>query len=123
MTPPDIISNIEVFPIRPHNGHIDFVSWIITISDDVKFSVSNVAVYTRWRGGVRLVYPCKSLPSGKQVPSFCPITPKAGDLLERAVVDKLEALMRKHDKDVTAIAQPRGDADVIDSRVPGHALS
>lgn len=52
---PNIISDINIIPITPKNGHIAFVSFVV----ERKLAINYVAVYTRFSGGIRLVYPRK----------------------------------------------------------------
>ena len=51
------ISEINIIPIKPKNGHIAFVSFILF----EKLYINSVAVYTHFGGGIRLVYPRKRI--------------------------------------------------------------
>ena len=86
------VTDLQIFPIHPRNGHIAFGSCVITIADNLRFSLGNIAIYTRPGGGFRLVYPNKVLPSGLAVPCFRPLTQEIGRLLERAFVEKMESV-------------------------------
>ncbi len=50
------ISEVNIVPIKPNNGHIGFASFILNNA----LYVGNVAIFTRMDGqGLRLVYPKK----------------------------------------------------------------
>ena len=62
------ISEIQITPIKPHNGLVAFASIII----NQQFYVGDIAIYSSpsTDDGFRLVYPCKVLPNGKKINSF-----------------------------------------------------
>ena len=52
------LSEIQVIPVKPRDGLIGFVSFVL----DEKYYVSSVAIYTRLDGsGYRLTYPAKKI--------------------------------------------------------------
>lgn len=85
------LSEIEIIPIKPKAGHVGFLSFVLNQS----FYVSNIAIYTRPDGGLRLVYPDKILPNGKVVNLFHPITTLAGQLVLQAAEKSLQKLVGK----------------------------
>lgn len=86
------ISEIQIFPIRPHDGLVAFASCLF----NGRLSLNSIAVYTKPDGsGYRLVYPAKKLPNGKIVNIFYPIDRETGEVIRRAVADKFEELAEK----------------------------
>lgn len=71
------VSEINIVPIKPKNGHIAFVSFILF----EKLYINSVAVYTRFGGGIRLVYPRK-----KNLDVCHPINHEFGDAIENEVL-------------------------------------
>lgn len=71
------VSEINIVPIKPKNGHIAFVSFILF----EKLYINSVAVYTRYGGGIRLVYPRK-----KNLDVCHPINYEFGDAIEKEVL-------------------------------------
>ena len=86
-----VISEIQIVPIKPHEGLIAFASFVL----NSQFYIGNVAVYTRLNSeGYRLVYPSKRLPkNGKEVQCFHPINRIAAEEIEEAVINKLSELL------------------------------
>ena len=83
------ITEIQIMPIKPKNGLVGFVSLVI----EDNWYVGNIAIYTRVRGGYRLVYPTKKV--GEQnLPIFHPINKNEGENLEKIINDKLEILWK-----------------------------
>jgi len=70
-------SEINIVPIKPKNGHVAFVSFILF----EKLYISSVAVYTRFGGGIRLVYPRK-----KNLDVCYPINHEFGDAIEQEIL-------------------------------------
>lgn len=84
------ISEFEILPIKPKAGLIGFASFVLNQS----FYVSNIAIHTRHDGNIRLVYPAKTLPNGKVVNLFHPITQFAGQLVLEEAENALHRLRR-----------------------------
>ena len=80
------ITEIQIIPIKPNNGLVAFASCVI----DKWFYVGNIAIYTSPKTpyGFRLVYPLKTLPNGKQINCFHPITKETGQIIQTAIVNK-----------------------------------
>ena len=87
------ISEIQIIPIKPHNGLVAFASCVI----NKQFYVGNIAIYTSpsSRTGYRLVYPLKVLPNGKSINCIYPINRDTGDLIQGAIIKKYEELIEK----------------------------
>ena len=88
------ISEIEIIPIKPHNGLLAFTSFILNHA----FYIGDVAIYSRIsKSGYRLVYPVKVLANGVKVNCFHPINNAASQIIEDAVVKKYSELILKSD--------------------------
>lgn len=88
------ISEVEIFPVKPRNGLIAFASCVI----NGQIFVGSIGVHTRPDGGVRLVFPLKTIPNGKQIPCCHPITREAGKILLNAITAKLDGISTWDDK-------------------------
>ncbi len=87
-----ILSEISILPIKPKNGLIAFVSFIL----NEQFYIGNIAVYSTLDGtDYRLVYPDKILPNGKRINCFHPICQEAGEIIKEAVIKKYRELLIK----------------------------
>ena len=88
------VSEIEIIPIKPHNGLLAFTSFILNSA----FYIGDVAIYSRLsKPGYRLVYPVKVLANGAKVNCFHPINNAASQIIEDAVVKKYSSLILKSD--------------------------
>ena len=85
------ISEIQFYPIKPKDGLLGFVSFVV----DEKFWVGSVAVYTRQNGGYRLVYPTKKIGS-QNLPIIHPINHEAGSAVETAINEKVSELFNEN---------------------------
>jgi len=87
------ITEIQILPVKPNNGLIAFSSCVI----NNQFYIGNVAIYTSFssESGFRLVYPTKTLPTGKQIHCFHPIDQETGAMIKNAIIDKYLGLMSK----------------------------
>lgn len=82
------ISEIQFVPIKPKDGCIGFVSFVL----DEQLYCGSIAVYSRFDGGIRLVWP-KINNKGHQFPTCHPIARLSSDTIERAVFEKIRQLM------------------------------
>lgn len=88
----NIISEINIIPVKPRNGLIAFASCVF----NNQLSLNSIAIYTRPDGsGYRLCYPSKILLNGKQINLFYPIDKETGELIEKAIIRAFEDLMKK----------------------------
>jgi len=77
------ITEIQFLPLKPRDGLVGFVSFVL----DGRYYVGSIAVYTRLNGvGYRLVYPAKKV-GEKSFQTFHPIDPNVG----REIEDKVSA--------------------------------
>lgn len=85
------ISEVNVIPVKPHDGLIGFVSFVLNDS----FYIGSIGIYTRPGGfGFRLVYPTKKL-GERSIGIFHPINARAGHIVEMAVMEKVRKLFNE----------------------------
>ena len=86
------ISEVSILPVKPQNGLLGFVSFVLNHA----FFVGNVAIYSRPDGSsIRLVFPTKVLPNGKEISVIHPITQDCYNLIAEAVTKALADLAKK----------------------------
>jgi len=87
------ISEVCVYPIKPtEKGLIAFASLIF----ENKLSLNSIAVYTRPDGSdIRLLFPTKLLPNGKEMNIFYPINREVYEDIKEAIIKKMEELVGK----------------------------
>jgi len=78
------IGEVEILPVKPQNGLLGFASFILNNS----IYCGNIALYSRLDGSLRLVYPQKTLPNGKTINIFHPVTRDMGNLFTHAIENK-----------------------------------
>jgi len=86
-----VLTEIEIYPIKPHEGLIGFVSFVL----NEQFYVGNVGLHLRPSGEIRLLYPHKRLGNGKEVNCFHPITKSAGNKIIEQISNEYNALVNK----------------------------
>jgi len=87
-----ILSEIQIIPIKPRNGLLAFVSFVINNS----FFVGDIALYSLLnKEGYRLSYPIKVLKNGLKVNCFHPINNQVAETIETQVVDAYLKLIEK----------------------------
>ena len=89
------ISEIQIIPVKPKNGLVAFVSFILNES----LFVSSVAIYTRLENPdqYRLVYPSKQI-GNKDTRILYPIKKEVGGYIEKQVSDQYNKLFKKCDE-------------------------
>ena len=100
MNLPFVVSEVQILPVKPKDGLVAFASCVI----DGHFFLGNIGIHARPDGsGHRLVFPDKTLPNGKRIHCFHPLTKNAGYLLEEAITKKFQVLveMTKGPENVT----------------------
>jgi hypothetical protein len=83
MNIPIELSEINIIPIKPSNGHLGFCTFVI----DKKFYVGCVAIFSTIDGGIRLVFPKKN-----DIPCFYPISKEIGSYITKKVKEKFNEL-------------------------------
>lgn len=88
-----VVSEIQIIPIKPKDGLVAFASCVI----NNQFYLGNIGIYTSPTSpdGFRLVFPAKTLPTGKQIQSVYPINREAYEVVKKAIIQKFEELMNK----------------------------
>ena len=82
------ISEIQFIPVKPKNGLLGFVSFVI----DEKLWLGSIAVFTKIDGsGYRLVYPTKKV-GERTINIFHPINQEIGKAIEEAVTKKVSEI-------------------------------
>lgn len=78
------ITEIQISPLRPHNGLVGFSSFIL----NNYLYIGNVAIYTSPSSpdGFRLVYPSRILGNGTKLDSVFPINKNIGYAIQKQIV-------------------------------------
>jgi DNA-binding cell septation regulator SpoVG len=89
-----IIDELQVVPVKPQNGLIAFASCVW----DNSLYLGNIGVYTSpsREDGYRLTYPHITLPNGKKINAFYPISKQAGNSIQEAIIKKYEEVTMKN---------------------------
>lgn len=87
------ISEIQIIPVKPQDGLVAFVSFIL----DESIYLGSIAVLTRPEGGYRLVYPTKKV-GLRNINIFHPINKAFSQSIEKEVISKFEDVMKKYDR-------------------------
>ena len=87
------LSEIQIIPIKPQNGLVAFVSFIL----DESLYLGSIGIMTRPQGGYRLVYPTKKV-AEKNLNIFYPINREFALAIENEVVKQFEDVMKKYDR-------------------------
>jgi len=83
------VKEIQVIPVKPHNGLIAFASCVI----DGRLYLGSIAIYTKLKQeGFRLVYPTKKI-GDTNIPIFHPVNKDTAEAIHNAVIEKLEKLL------------------------------
>ena len=88
---PTIISEIQFYPVKPQDGLLGFVSFVL----DGKFWMGSVAVFSRPDGRYRLVYPTRKV-GGQNINIFHPINQETGQQVEAAVSEKVAEIFSEN---------------------------
>jgi hypothetical protein len=83
------LSEINIIPIKPREGHLGFASFVI----NGQFYVGNVGLHSTPSGNIRLLYPEEILSNGKIICSFHPITKYAGLEITRQVTAQYNRIL------------------------------
>ena len=83
------VTQVELIPFRPKDGHLGFASCVI----NDQFYLSDIAIFSRPQGGIRLGYPIKTLSNGLSLSIFKPLNKETEVAIEAAITEKYESLM------------------------------
>lgn len=90
------ISEVQITPIRPKDGHVGFASCVINNG----VFLGSIGIHTSLKrpGGFRITYPTKNIegPNGmkRKIDFYRPISREAGKLIENAIISEYERLMK-----------------------------
>lgn len=94
-----IINEVTYYPIKPTDkGLIGFSSCLL----DEKIALSSISVYLTPSGSIRVLFPNKYLPNGKEVSLYYPINKEVYESIRQAVANKVEAVrenVRRNEND------------------------
>lgn len=83
------ISEIQIIPVKPQDGLVAFVSFVL----DESIYLGSIAILTRPEGGYRLAYPTKKI-GLKNLNIYHPINKDFANLIEKEVFVKFEDVMK-----------------------------
>lgn len=83
------ISQVEIIPFRPRDGHLGFATLVINDS----IWIGDLAIFSRTEGGVRIGFPKKKLQNGTIVDICKPVNQETENLIEQAILEKYESLL------------------------------
>ncbi len=88
-----LISEIEIFPLKPKAGLVGFCSFVIFNS----IYIGSIGIHTSPNSpdGFRLVFPTKILPNNKEISCVHPINREVGEAIQKAVGKKIQELTEK----------------------------
>ncbi len=87
------ISEIQIIPIKPQNGLVAFVSFVL----EENLYLGSIGILTKPEGGYRLVYPTKKV-GVRSMNIFHPINKDFSQSIEKEVISKFEDVMKKYDR-------------------------
>lgn len=92
------ISEIQIIPIKPVNGLVGFVSFVL--NDELY--LGSIGVITRLDGSYRLLYPTKKT-GGRDINIFHPINKTLAQSIENQIIKKFEEVMNsdRHNRNNT----------------------
>jgi len=87
------ISEIEIVPVQSQNGLVGFASLVF----ENAFYLGSIGIFTRPSGGYRLTYPLRKN-TRDNINFFYPINKEIAELVEQAVIKKLEEMKNEYAK-------------------------
>lgn len=87
------ITEVQIVPIKPINGLIGFVSFVLNNS----FYVGSIGIYTRPNGGYRLTYPTRKT-GNNSVNIFYPINKEIAEEIEKVIINEFEKVTKMYDR-------------------------
>ena len=86
------VTEVEVTPFRPRKGHLGFASCVV----NGQFYLSDIAIFSRPAGGIRLGFPVKHLGNQSVLPIVKPLSREVEQAIEEAVYMKYESLLNEN---------------------------
>jgi DNA-binding cell septation regulator SpoVG len=87
------LSEIQIIPIKPHNGLVAFASFVL----DSNLYLGSIGIMTRPQGGYRLTYPTKKV-GDRNINIFHPINREFAEKIEKEIIKKFEEVMNQNDR-------------------------
>jgi len=82
-----VTTEVCFYPIKPtEKGMIGFSSCLL----DGKIALNDIAIYLKPDGNIRLLFPNKYLPNGREVSVYHPINNEVYESIRRAIAGKLQ---------------------------------
>ncbi len=89
------ISEVNITPVKPTDGLVAFASCVV----DGWLYIGSIGLHKLLSGtGYRLTYPTKKL-GMSSINYFHPVTKKAGQEIEEAVIEKAKQILERSDED------------------------
>jgi stage V sporulation protein G len=89
----NIITEIQIVPIKPNNGLLAFASVVL----DNNIYLGGIGIYTRPEGGYRLTYPTRKV-GATSYPIYHPISKEFSDKLVLAIIGEYEEVAKPYDR-------------------------
>jgi DNA-binding cell septation regulator SpoVG len=88
-----VISEIQITPIKPQGSLVAFASCVVNEA----LYIGDIAIHSSLTntGGFRLVYPDKTLPSGKRLNCVYPINRDSSAIISGAIIGEYKKLILK----------------------------
>ena len=82
------ITQVEIMPFRPKDGSLGFAACVV----NGQFHLSDIVIFLRPKGGIRLGYPIKMLSNGISLDIFKPLHKGTQTAIEAAIAKKFGSL-------------------------------
>jgi len=87
------ISEIQIVPIKPKDGLVGFVSFVL----NENLYLGSIGINTRPKGGYRLTYPTKMV-GNRNINIFHPINKEFASQIETEIINRFEEVMNQNDR-------------------------
>lgn len=91
---PVIISDISLVPIKPIQGLLGFAGCTVSIGN-WHFALADLSIRSRPDGGLRILYPQKTLINSVKINCFYPLDKETARAIEEPIIKAFEELMSK----------------------------
>jgi len=89
----NLLTEIQIIPIKPQNGLIGFASFVLNDS----LYLGSIGIFTRPEGGYRLTYPTKKV-GDRNINIFHPINKDFANQIEVEIIKRFKEVMNKVNK-------------------------
>ena len=87
----DILSEVQITPIKARDGLVGFASFVYNDS----FYFGSIGIYTRPQGGYRLTYPTRK-GNNSNFNIFHPINREVAEEIEKVIISKFEDVTKMY---------------------------